>query len=260
MLIDAFALVLQTIEVYKKNAVLFLKYMLLLLIPSGLLTIMSTILGPFVNNILAYGINLLIVLDLIVTLLLSVVSLWISIAFIKTIAKCLKNESPAPIKQELISALGMLWPAILVSLLVGIISLGGFILFVVPGLIFSIWFAFAFNVLVLENQKPMESLKTSRDLTLKRWWPVLWRLFVPTFIFGIALVIAQWIVNTPYQFIIKENLANYPSTLLFAAIVFAILNTIVALLFAPLSTIFPIILYYNLKATPNPEPLPMEKV
>ncbi len=258
MLITVTELIGKSLEFYRKNALLFLKYMLLLFIPAGITAVISSIVGPFINSLMTYGFGLPILLYLLVIIICFIFSLWINISFIKAIAKCLKGEKILPIKEEFQLNLNLLWPVILTSVLTSVFILLGFILVVIPGIIISVWLAFSITVLVLENKKPMEAIKTSKELCRRRWWAVLWRLFAPALVFNLALLAVQWLVNTPYNLILNESLSTHPSTLLFVSIIFTILNTIVALLFAPLSIIFQTVLYFNLKETPLPEPLPME--
>ncbi|NBS42022.1 hypothetical protein EBS80_05200, partial [bacterium] len=42
----------------------------------------------------------------------------------------------------------MIWPFAWVSFLQGIVSLGGFLLLIVPGIVFAVWFAYAQQVLL----------------------------------------------------------------------------------------------------------------
>ncbi|MBI4034075.1 MAG: hypothetical protein HY378_00820 [Candidatus Brennerbacteria bacterium] len=64
-----------------------------------------------------------------------------------------------------------LWIVILVSLAV----LGGFIMLIVPGLIFSIAFSFSVFVFVTEGARGIETLARSAGYVKGYWWPVFWR-------------------------------------------------------------------------------------
>jgi len=57
------------------------------------------------------------------------------------------------------------------------IAMGGFLLFIVPGIIFAIWFILAHFVLVAENQKGMNALLKSREYVKENCGGVFWRLF-----------------------------------------------------------------------------------
>lgn len=65
-----------------------------------------------------------------------------------------------------------------VSLAVVFITTGGYLLFFIPGVVFSVWFAFSFFVLVKEGEKGMRALLKSREYVRGRWPQVFVRLFV----------------------------------------------------------------------------------
>jgi len=101
----------------------------------------------------------------------------------------------AVIKDELnfLQALKISWKKIgsffWVALLAGLANFAGFLLLIIPGIIFSVWFAFSPYVFVAENLRGIAALKRSRELVRGRWWPVFGRILVIT---GIA-VIVSWI-------------------------------------------------------------------
>lgn len=77
-----------------------------------------------------------------------------------------------------------------VSVLVGFITMGGFLLFFVPGIIFAVWFSLAMFVLISEDLKGMNALLKSREYVKGNWGKVLWRfLFIGVLSFIIALVL-----------------------------------------------------------------------
>jgi len=69
-----------------------------------------------------------------------------------------------------------------VDILTSIIIIIGFILFIIPGILFSIWYAFALMVLILENKKGMQALKQSRELTRGKWQGIFVRIIILYFI------------------------------------------------------------------------------
>lgn len=116
-----------------------------------------------------------------------------------------------------------------VSLLVGFIALGGFLLFIVPGIIFTIWFSLALFVLITEDLKGMNALLKSKEYVKGKFGSVAWRLLfmgalsliislVPTLIFYFVKIpygldISKFIIGlflTPlvitYSFLVYSNL------------------------------------------------------
>jgi len=63
------------------------------------------------------------------------------------------------------------------SLLGGFITLSGFVLLIVPGIIFTVWFSLAIFILVAEDLKGMNALLKSREYVKGKWKDVFWRLF-----------------------------------------------------------------------------------
>lgn len=62
--------------------------------------------------------------------------------------------------------------------LAGFIITGGFLLLVVPGVIFLIWFAFAQFILASEDERGMKALLKSKEYVRGKWFDVFLRLFV----------------------------------------------------------------------------------
>lgn len=62
--------------------------------------------------------------------------------------------------------------------LTGFITGGGFLLLIIPGIIFSVWFGFAKFILVTEGGKGMDAMLKSKEYVRGRWGEVFGRLFV----------------------------------------------------------------------------------
>jgi hypothetical protein len=71
-----------------------------------------------------------------------------------------------------------LLPFALVSFLVGFVITGGFLLFLIPGIIFSVWFFFAYFVIFDDDTRGMSALLKSRAYVSGRWFDVFLRLIV----------------------------------------------------------------------------------
>ncbi|MEK9130087.1 MAG: hypothetical protein AAB526_01670 [Patescibacteria group bacterium] len=78
-----------------------------------------------------------------------------------------------------------------ICLLSGFIILGGFLLFVVPGIIFSIWFAFPIFILIADDLKGMDALLKSKEYVKGRWMNA----FCYFFFIGAVLLIAMLILS-----------------------------------------------------------------
>jgi len=73
---------------------------------------------------------------------------------------------------------GSVWRFIWVSLLFGFIVGGGFLLFLVPGVIFLVWFLFSAFVVVSEEERGLGALLKSKEYVRSQWFDVFLRAFV----------------------------------------------------------------------------------
>jgi hypothetical protein len=99
--------------------------------------------------------------------------------------------------------------------------LGGFILFVIPGIVLSISLGFVGIVAILENKKMWEALQASRNLVRGRWWNVFF-----VYLVMILLIIGVIAVTGAY-------------------------TSPIALFMSPLMYTFCYLLYKRLKAHPS---------
>ncbi len=72
-------------------------------------------------------------------------------------------------------ALRRFWSYGWLTVLSGFVTLGGFVMLVIPGIIFSIWFIFAIYVFALEGEKGMSALLRSREYVRGYWRQVFGR-------------------------------------------------------------------------------------
>jgi hypothetical protein len=116
-----------------------------------------------------------------VNVLLVLIACWIQATIITTVsmrsAHPKKDPDPRSIGLYATSILGTL---VLTALLSGLLQFAGYILFVIPGIIASVLFAFAPQEVVLHGAGPLSALAASRAKVQPQFFPVLWRLFVLT--------------------------------------------------------------------------------
>lgn len=74
------------------------------------------------------------------------------------------------------------WKYFATQFLVGFTVLGGLILFIIPGVIFGLWFSFSLLFAVVEENNVVESMKKSKELVSGYFWPILGRFTVITLI------------------------------------------------------------------------------
>lgn len=115
----------------------------------------------------------------------------------------------------------LLFPYLWVSILAGLIVSIGYLFFIVPGIIFAIWFFMAPYALILEGKKGAQALKRSKELVDGYFWPVLGRVLIISLIIMGSCMFLAWI----------------PFVGMFA----------LSVLLVPVSTVFIFLLYQNLK-------------
>lgn len=69
----------------------------------------------------------------------------------------------------------LLFPYFWVMILTGLIILAGVLLLVVPGIVFSVWFAFSAMILILGNERGVDALKKSKRYVRGIWFEVFLR-------------------------------------------------------------------------------------
>lgn len=140
--------------------------------------------------------------------------LWIWIAIIVTRIALDANAGKTPNVAALpTDAWALIWPFAWVTLLQGLTTVGGFLLFILPGFVFLVWFAFAQQALLIDGKRGLDALAQSREMCRGRFFDVAWRLFLGPFLIVsvylvaltafFALVIAA--TQTPIESVIGDQ-------------------------------------------------------
>ncbi len=242
MLITAQDLVKKSANLYKDNFKLFLELAILVTLPSITVSVVVTILKAIFA-----GVNqefFVVILYNILFLVLSVISailvLWFSIVTVRIIAARYEKKDTPSISSYLHTDKKLILPVIGASILSGIIIVGGFILLIVPGIIFAVWFAFVMYAVALDGKDSVSSLTFSKNLVKGKWWATLWRLIVPAAVY----IVGTYLLQTPISIIL-----NILGSSLLVSIIAVITTYIINTLFTPFLVASQVILYLNLKST-----------
>lgn len=177
----------ESFNLYWKKAWLFAKIVLFGLL--GILVLLPFGLATFLISYQHSNSSLTLILTDFLLALIGILfciffNLWSRVALF-----CAIKENIYAVKPALADA----WPKILsffwISILVGLAVLGGFILLIIPGIIFSVWFAFAAYAFIFEDIRGIDALRRSKQLVNKRWWPVFGRVLV----LWLIAVLVSWI-------------------------------------------------------------------
>jgi len=128
---------------------------------------------------------------------------------------------------------------------VGLVTIIGLILLIIPGIIFAIWYAFAvyINIIETKDNKGWDALKRSKELVAGRWGATFWRIMIP----ALSIYLLSMIVVIGLMFMFTGGQINFEDSMHIA--IYNTVTTIIFLALAPLFTSFYIILYNNLKET-----------
>ncbi len=159
-----------TAAVYKRNFGLYFGYAAWILIPEAVLIFLS---GALPDDFL--------IGQAAISILVMVLAIWIGIVMTKITAGILLRKK---LDLEIISrtSLPIIASVFWIALLAGIIQLIGFLLLIVPGVILTVWYAFAEMEVVLNDKRGVAALTSSRELTRGKFWPVLIRILVGTLV------------------------------------------------------------------------------
>lgn len=184
--------------------------------------------------------------DLTITLIITALSflgIWTSLAIIKSTQLIQKNLPLMNFKESYIKTANYIIPTFLLSLLVALIIMVGSILFLIPGIIFAIWYYYVNYIIVFEDQTNISCLKTSKQLVVGRWFSMAFRMIIPKIIFLLGIIILSILIQ---NLIIKIfNPSNIKITLIIEMV-----RSIVTILTIPLFVWSDTILYFNAKENP----------
>lgn len=113
----------------------------------------------------------------VIMLLLALVTIVLSI-FMGIAMTYAAGDRTISIMEAYTKAKGLFWQYLVLSILVGLTVLAGFVLLIVPGIIFMVWFAFAYYVLIFEGMSGTAAMKRSKELVSGRWFPVFGRMAI----------------------------------------------------------------------------------
>jgi len=245
MLISAIDLIKRGLDLYKKNAALFITYALLISAPSIVISLLrDTLMAVFHWRAASFVTLLYGFVFFILSITAHLASLWFMIALIKVTATRYEGKEVTKIKEMIMSVKPLLLPAIVASILSGLAIFGGLLLLIIPGIIFSVWFAFTLYSVVLDGQKDTAALRFSKNLVAGRWWGVFWRILLPSIFF----LIISWLLQTPFEYIGKYS----DSTIM--VYLSLLVSTIVTIALGPFLASTQTILYMELKKTKTTAP------
>lgn len=121
------------------------------------------------------------------------------------------------------------------SLLAGLAVLGGFILLIIPGVIFMLWFSQSVYVVINENLSGAQALSKSKSYVKGRMWEIFLKyLFIGAIVYG-AIIIASLVDGG----ISRSMLGDKQK--------FSLLSNVFSFVLTPLLTTYSYVLYKSLR-------------
>jgi len=175
-----------------------------------------------------------------------VIIIWAYNAIVLTVYNFITGKK---VKRDEISrnAWTLIVPLLIVSLLTSLLILGGLILFIIPGIIFAIWLAFAEISVLIDGKRGFDALKHSKSLVKGRFLPIA-RLVIS----GSLFIFLVYIIITSVMFSLGMMLQGGPEVFINATetpLWADIIQNVLSVMILPLFAVYWTVLYQNVKET-----------
>lgn len=217
-------------QLYTKYFWKFIGILAIPFIPLLVVLLLSNILTPlFSGSDIALGvINIIIGLLGILATIFMIIVFWISYAAVfKLIDKPVKKIK---LKEFLLLAKKMAWPLFIVILVSQAITTFWTLLFIIPGIIFSMFYLLSPWVFFKEGFTGVTALKRSKELVAGYWWPVFGR-----YLLLVLIILAIFMI--PSFFIAADTTAE---------LVYDLISNVVSIIIMPFSLSFIYFIYKDL--------------
>lgn len=235
-------------EFYKRNFVNILKIFglpfLIVMIMLGILLLFPNFQSATDQSVEPeVSANLIIAIPLVIFIILMIIAgiiftIWPQAAFLNLLK--IREVSSEPLSVIVLYKQSFHWilPLFVIGLLYFLVVAGGFLLLIIPGIIFMVWLMFGSYAYVFEGKRGAQALLRSKQLVFGYWW----RIFYYVFLWSAIIII--------YEFIKNKIAAAFPFDFLSD-----LLNVF---LFTPFSIIFTYEVYKDLLRIKKDEPLPTQ--
>ncbi len=140
--------------------------------------------------------------------------------------------------------LAVFWPALCISVLTALITLGGFLMIIIPGVIFTVWYAFSVYLVILEKKRGVGALlHESREMSRGKFWPIFGRLILPAAFWAIIAYLVLAGVMNLLGMIFNQSLLTADSLPIPLTIATLIISDLIASFFSILPIIATTIVY-----------------
>ncbi|MFX0068749.1 MAG: zinc ribbon domain-containing protein [Promethearchaeota archaeon] len=137
------------------------------------------------------------------------------------------------------------------AILFGLAIIVGFILLIIPGILFFVWFLLSSQCVILEDQTAVSSLGRSKHYVEGNWWKTFGVVIVAGIIIGVTSAITSAIA---YVFVV--GLAGIITDAFIVSIISGIISAIITAFITPFWIVAATVLYHDLKARKSGMPPP----
>lgn len=218
-------------ELYKIH---FKNLILLSLVPLAVIFVGGIIAGILSSMRLESSLStpIFIVLAIAFGLFIVYLSIWSFAASVHYISS--ETHSETPIKDAYNSSSHDIFPLLFTGILTGLAVMGGFILLIIPGIIFSFWFSQSSFVTITEKISGPNALKQSKLYVKGNVKEIIKKgLYIGIITFGIAIIVG--LLTLPFRLLGNSKAPG------------EILNTLFQIAWSPLATIYAYRLFIHLR-------------
>jgi hypothetical protein len=231
------ALLGQSWKIFSQDPYIFLGFSGWLLIPI-VLNLLASLVLPSQFDALSDTIFSIIVYGLL--------SVWATVAMIITTRQILTNK-----KNDSVAISKLAWrlliPYLLTSILTAGLNLIGYMLAIIPGVIFWIWYAFAPMIVLIEGSGFIEAFHQSKALVRGRFMPILWRQLGGNCVLLIVYLVMYVLLAGSYVALSGINLEAYLNAPV--TIIDVIIASGLDVILLPIFIIYSTSLYLEVKKT-----------
>lgn len=105
------------------------------------------------------------------------------------------------------AAVSFFWRYLLLSILISIAVMFGFILLIIPGIILAVWFSQAYMIAILEDKGAIAAMKTSREYVKGKWWAIVWRIAFLILVMLLITLVAAFVMGI-VSTMVPESIAS----------------------------------------------------
>lgn len=179
-----FQLIKKSVDLFsrKENFLFFIQ----IYIPVAIFSVLSVAQSYLPDSFKNSNVALLTVVAAVLQLLYLLTSVLVAAAGIIAIGKIVEG-SKSSVKEIFTTAKKSYWMFLLLSIILTVAYGLGFILLIVPGLLFVVWFAFSKFIMIEKGTGIKESLLKSKEMAKGSYWKILGRIVV----FGLFMIIVE---------------------------------------------------------------------